>query len=67
MNTDFTDAASERISCEQAAKLLDCSKSHLYRLIKTGVIPCASRMGKRKGIKVFRSDVEKYLFRVSGE
>ena len=39
---------------------LNCSPSHVYSLIKTGDLP-AVKVGRRKGLRVFSSDVEKYL------
>lgn len=54
---------SERLNWEQAVAILECSRSHFYRLVQSGQIPCNSKIGKRRGIKVLRSDVEAYLSR----
>lgn len=48
---------------EQAIAILGCSRSHFYRLVQAGEIPCNVKIGKRRGIKVLRSDVEAYLSR----
>jgi len=53
----------ERLNWRQACELIECSRAHFYRLVASGEIPCASRTGNRRGIKVLRVDVEAYLQR----
>ena len=55
------DSLPERLNWRQACDLIQCSRAHFYRLVASGILPCASRTGKRRGIKVLRSDVENYL------
>lgn len=61
-------AMPRKLNWQQACALIECSRAHFYRLVASGQIPCASRTGKRRGIKVLREDVEAYLLkRDSGE
>lgn len=50
----------DTLNWEQACRLMECSKSHLYNLINTGELP-AFRSGKLRGVKVRRADCERYL------
>lgn len=50
----------ETLNWQQACKLLDCSQSHFYNLVNSGILP-AQRSGKLRGIRVRRCDCEKYL------
>lgn len=58
------DQLCDRLNWQQACALIGCSRAHFYRLVSGGQIPCAYRMGKRKGIRVLRKDVEAYLQRL---
>lgn len=49
-----------RLNWKQACAILGCSKAHFYRLVSRGILP-STRLGRRKGIKVHRDDVEEYL------
>jgi excisionase family DNA binding protein len=50
----------EMLNCQQACKLLACSRSHFYNLVNSGAIP-SQRSGKTRGVRVKRSDCESYL------
>ncbi|GAB7079565.1 helix-turn-helix transcriptional regulator [Megalodesulfovibrio paquesii] len=50
------------VNWKQACKILECSKSHFYNLVNAGELP-AQRSGKVRGVRVLRSDCEKFLLR----
>jgi len=50
----------ETLNWQQACKLLNCSQSHFYNLVNSGAIP-SQRSGKKRGVRVRRSDCEAYL------
>lgn len=54
----------EFLDWQQACARIGCSRAHFYRLVSDGQIPCAYRMGRRKGIRVLSKDVEAYLHRL---
>lgn len=54
---------SEFLNWQQACALIGCSRAHFYRLVSSGLIPCTYRIGRRKGIRVLRKDVEAHLRR----
>lgn len=49
-----------KLNWEQACKLLDCSRSHFYNLINSGVLPSV-RLGRVKGVRVYEKDCWEYL------
>ncbi|UQZ90683.1 DNA-binding protein [Deltaproteobacteria bacterium Smac51] len=50
----------EILNWAQACKIICCSKSHFYNLTNSGKIPFF-RVGRQKGIRVRRTDCEKYM------
>ncbi len=54
------DKMPETLNWQQACRLLACSQSHFYNLVNSGILP-AQRSGKLRGVRVRRSDCEKYL------
>lgn len=54
---------SEFLNWQQACALIGCCRSHFYRLVNSGELHCAFKMGKRRGIRVPRKEVESYLQR----
>ncbi len=50
----------ETLNWQQACQLLGCSRSHFYNLVNSGTIP-AVRFGQKKGVKVKKTDCERFL------
>lgn len=48
------------LNWQQSCKVLGCSRSHFYNLVKSGKLP-SRRSGSVKGVKVTREDCELWL------
>lgn len=47
------------VNWQQGCKIMECSKSHFYNLVNSGVLR-SKRSGVIKGVKALRADCEKW-------
>lgn len=50
------------VNVTQAAKLIPCSRSYVYKLIEAGEI-LAYRTGERRGVRVYRESIADFIAR----
>ena len=51
----------KRLSVKEVAEKLGCSKSSVYKLIDEGKLPAITLFESGKGLKVYESDLDRYL------
>lgn len=61
LTDDNGEAPGRRLNWRQACEILGCSKSHFYRLVRSGRLPAYKIQGVSRGMWFYESDCLRLL------